>query len=92
MITGAPADNRRSAIRSRASSEGRVRLSTGVAAPKSTSALPVSTLPGRETNTGPLGGVWATLAARCTTRGRSSTRSTSTDHFTTGAAMDTRSS
>ncbi len=45
--------------------------------------------PGSEMNTGPVGGVIATLAARRTMRGRSSSRVTSTAHFTSGSAMRT---
>ena len=49
--------------------------------------MPASALrmsPGSEMNTGPVGGVMATLAARRTMRGRSSRRVTSTAHFTSG--------
>ena len=54
--------------------------------------MPASALrmsPGSEMNTGPVGGVMATLAARRTMRGRSSSRVTSTAHFTSGAAIGT---
>ena len=45
--------------------------------------------PGSEMNTGPVGGVVAILAARRTIRGRSSSRVTSTAHFTSGSAIRT---
>ena len=45
--------------------------------------------PGSEMNTGPVGGVVAILAARRTMRGRSSSRVTSTAHFTKGSAICT---
>ena len=40
-------------------------------------------------NTGPVGGVIATLAARRTMRGKSWSRLTSTAHFTSGWAIGT---
>ena len=40
-------------------------------------------------NTGPVGAVFATLAARRMMRGRSSMRLTSTAHLTTGCAIGT---
>ena len=43
--------------------------------------------PGSEMNTGPVGAVVATLAARRRMRGRSSMRFTSVAHFTTGVAI-----
>ena len=43
-------------------------------------------------NTGPVGGVIATLAARCMMRGRSWNRVTSTAHFTSGCAIGTSGS
>ena len=43
--------------------------------------------PGSEINTGPVGGVVATLAARRKIRGKSSSRVTSTAHFTNGSAI-----
>jgi hypothetical protein len=52
--------------------------------------MPASELrisPGSEMNTGPVGGVVAILAARRTIRGRSSSRVTSTAHFTSGSAI-----
>jgi hypothetical protein len=48
--------------------------------------------PGSEMNTGPVGGVMATLAARRTMRGKSSRRVTSTAHFTSGEAIGTSGS
>ena len=54
--------------------------------------MPASALrmsPGSEMNTGPVGGVVAILAARRTMRGRSSSRVTSTAHFTSGSAIRT---
>ena len=54
--------------------------------------MPASALrmsPGSEMNTGPVGGVVAILAARRTIRGRSSSRVTSTAHFTSGSAICT---
>ncbi len=45
--------------------------------------------PGREMNTGPVGAVFATLAARRMMRGKSSMRLTSTAHLTTGCAIGT---
>ena len=58
-------------------------------APSSSSASASSTSPGRQMNTGPVGGVSATFAARRRMRGRSSTRVTSTAHFTSGCAIGT---
>ena len=43
--------------------------------------------PGSDMKTGPVGGVVATLAALRTIRGKSSSRVTSTAHFTSGSAI-----
>ena len=85
MITG------RSALRMRAvsacsdSSDGLTRVSTRVERPSSMPASALRMSPGSEMNTGPVGGVVAILAARRTIRGRSSSRVTSTAHFTSGS-------
>ena len=89
MITG------RSAFRIRAtsafsdSSDGLTRVSTRVERPSSMPASALRISPGSEMNTGPVGGVVAILAARRTIRGRSSSRVTSTAHFTSGSAIRT---
>jgi hypothetical protein len=91
-IAGRLAASSRAASRSSASSEGRVAASTRVACPRSSSASASSTSPGRLTNTGPVGGVSATFAARRRMRGRSSTRVASIAHFTIGWAIGTSGS
>ena len=83
---------RRSASRSSASSEGRDARVDARALPRSSGASASRMSPGRQMNTGPVGGVIATLAARCTMRGRSWTRVTSIAHFTSGAAIGTSGS
>ena len=71
------------------SSEGRTRVSTRVERPRSMPASALRISPGSEMNTGPVGGVIAILAARRMMRGRSSSRVTSTAHFTSGSAICT---
>ncbi len=82
---------RRASARS-ASGAGATRASTRVGRPRSSSASAFRMSPGSEMNTGPVGGVVAILAARRTMRGRSSSRVTSTAHFTRGAAIGTSGS
>ena len=88
-ISGRSALRMRSASAASASSEGRTRLSTRVELPRSMPPSMFRMSPGSEMNTGPVGGVMATLAARRMMRGRSSSRVTSTAHFTSGAAIGT---
>ena len=89
MMTGRSACSMRLASASSTASLGRVRVSTRVEAPSSMPASALRMSPGSEMNTGPVGGVIATLAARRTMRGRSSSRVTSTAHFTSGSAIGT---
>jgi hypothetical protein len=58
----------------------------------SRSSVSSSTSPGKLRNTGPVGGVSAIFAARCTILGRSAARVTSTAHFTSGCATGTSGS
>ncbi len=92
MITGRCAASSRCASGSSTASTGRTRCSTRVGRPRSSAALASMMSPGRLRNTGPIGAVSATLAARCTIRGRSSSRGTSTAHLTSGCAIRTRGS
>ena len=64
------------------SSFGRTATSMRVASPRSTAPFIFKMSPGRDMNTGPVGGVIATLAALWSTRGRSSSLDTSVAHFT----------
>ena len=68
---------------------GLTLVSIRVERPSSMPASAFKISPGSEMNTGPVGGVVAILAARRTIRGRSSSRVTSTAHFTSGSAMRT---
>ncbi len=89
MMTGRSALRIRATSARSASSEGFTLVSTRV---DRLSSMPASALrisPGNEMNTGPVGGVVAILAARRTIRGRSSSRVTSTAHFTRGSAIRT---
>ena len=89
MMTGRSAPISRLARLSSTASAGRERVSTRVDEPSSMPASALRMSPGSEMNTGPVGGVIATLAARRTMRGRSSRRVTSTAHFTIGSAIGT---
>lgn len=90
MMTGRSAFNSRCANAFTASSDGRTRVSIRVDAPNSMPASALRISPGSEMNTGPVGGVVAILAARRRMRGRSSSRVTSTAHFTSGSAIRTK--
>ena len=76
-------------MRASAWSEGRLRASTRVGGAGASSSSCSSTSPGSEMNTGPVGGVSATFAARRTISGRSAARVTSTAHLTSGCAIGT---
>ena len=89
MITGRSAFRMRAASACSDSSDGLTRVSTRVERPSSMPASALRMSPGSEMNTGPVGGVVAILAARRTMRGRSSSRVTSTAHFTSGSAICT---
>ena len=86
-MTGRSALRMRAASACNASSDGFTRVSTRVERPRSMPASALRISPGSEMNTGPVGGVVAILAARRTIRGRSSSRVTSTAHFTSGSAI-----
>ena len=87
MMTGRSALRMRCTSACKASSDGFTRVSTRVERPSSMPASEFRISPGSEMNTGPVGGVVAILAARRTIRGRSSSRVTSTAHFTSGSAI-----
>ena len=72
-----------------ASSLGRTFVSIRVTVPRSIPASSLSTSPGSDRNTGPIGGVIAILAARRMMRGISSSRVISTAHLTSGSAIGT---
>ena len=91
MITGRLACASTAAAASTAARSPRSRGAMRVGAIRSSSASDLRMSPGSDRNTGPVGGASAVLAARCTSRGRSATRPTSSAHLTNGRASRGRS-
>ena len=91
MITGLRAFAMIAAAWPIAAASPLIPLATRLGAPRSRSALSVRISPGNDRNTGPIGGANAVFTARWIARGRSSSRRTSSDHFTNGRAMVGRS-
>ena len=91
MISGFLAFASSSAARATAARSPTMRGATRVGAPRSRSRSAFRTSTGSERKTGPLGCENAVFTARCTMRGRSSSRRASVDHFTSGAAIGGRS-
>ncbi len=91
MMTGRFADASTFAAASIAARSPRTFVATRVGAIRSMSASCFRMSPGSDRNTGPVGGASAVLQARCTISGKSCSRWTSSDHFTSGRAIGGRS-